>query len=267
MSAIAFTSCKDNNRTVDDEQIELDANRDTELMGNDEVYEDDMNSVSYRIQENRDLSVFAENMNRNQITMPSRVSSQGAVPDQDQAGTTTEQGQMGNTGNSNLDSPQADQARLGQAQTEGSYTIFAPSNDAYNELSETERNAMMATQNRESNTASINYLMVEERLTEENLREQIQNANGTYTIRTMQGEDIMATLENDEIVLKDGTGNQARITQTDSEASDGIVHVIDEVLRPQDPTRNEAVTSMNRNDSGLETDMERSTNTTGARSQ
>ena len=98
---------------------------------------------------------------------------------------------------------------------------------------------MMDDQNRDRNAASMNYLMVEERLTEEDLRSQIQ-ANGTHTIRTMQGENITAVLDGDEIILRDASGNEARIIETDSGASDGVVHVIDRVLMPSDPGQNAA---------------------------
>ncbi|HSI69604.1 MAG TPA: fasciclin domain-containing protein, partial [Gillisia sp.] len=69
--------------------------------------------------------------------------------------------------------------------------------------------------------------------------------NGTYQIKTMQGENITATLDGDNIVLRDASGNEARVTETDSEASDGVVHIIDGVLWPKDPSKNEAATRMN----------------------
>jgi uncharacterized surface protein with fasciclin (FAS1) repeats len=48
------------------------------------------------------------------------------------------------------------------------YTIFAPSNEAYESLTEAQRTEMNDTQNRDRNVASINYLMVEERLPRSN---------------------------------------------------------------------------------------------------
>lgn len=212
LSGIAFTSCRDNQRgTIDDDvRIERDRTttstdaRTTPGMTND-------NNVSARLQRNRNLSTFNEGLTRNQIDM------------QRGTATTTTTGTQAGT------------------QTTGQeYTIFAPSNDAYNNLTETQRNQFMDAQNRDRNTASMNYLMVDQRLTRDQLRQHIESGNGTHTIRTMQGENITATMDGNTIVLRDGAGNQARITESDNEGSDGVIHVIDRVLMPQDPNRNEA---------------------------
>ena len=262
LSLFAFTSCKNDASEGENEDLELrESDREAELRANEQRLESERNSVTARIQENQELSTFSENMNRNQVTQSLRrgesaMTGQGQTT-QDQTSTTTQaqtttnnqssgQGQTATGQNQN----QTATGQTGsQMQGQGTYTIFAPSNSAYESLSETERNQMNSNtpENRDRNVASINYLMVEERLTEDNLRQQIQSNNGTYTIRTMQGENITATLENNQIVLKDAAGNQARITQTDSTASDGVVHVIDGVLRPKDPTKNAAASRMSNN--------------------
>lgn len=123
---------------------------------------------------------------------------------------------------------------------EGPYTVFAPSDDAYTNLSPEQRNEVMNTQDQGRNSATLSYLIVEGRMTKDQLRQQIESANGNYTLNTMQGEEITAALDGNDIVLRDGAGNEARITETDTEASNGIIHVIDNVLRPQDPTQNQA---------------------------
>lgn len=264
ISAVTFTSCKDNTRDVDDDQIELDrraADRDAEMRANEARMERERNNVSNRIAENRNLSTFSENMNRNQISTSMRAGTTGTAA----TGTTTQsqtgtQAQTGTTGDRTAGTTGDRTAtQTGTTGTTGqtqdmsgrtNYTIFAPSNEAYEGLTEAQRTEMNDTRNRDRNVASINYLMVEERLTEEQLRQQIQNSNGTYQIRTMQGENITATMDGDEIVLRDASGNEARITETDSEAADGVVHVIDGVLWPKDPSRNEAATRMNNTNTG-----------------
>lgn len=285
ISAVTFTSCKDNARDVDDDQIELDrraADRDAEMRAEEARMERERNNVSTRIAENRNLTTFSENMNRNQVTTSMRTGTTGTAATgtttQGQTGTETQTGTTGDrttgTTGDRATTTTGTTGTTGQTQDMSgrtNYTIFAPSNEAYEDLTEAQRTEMNDTQNRDRNVASINYLMVEERLTEEQLRQQIQNSNGTYQIRTMQGENITATMDGDEIVLRDASGNEARITETDSEAADGVVHVIDGVLRPKDPTRNEAGNRMNNNDrntnTGTNTDVERSTNTTDGRNQ
>lgn len=125
---------------------------------------------------------------------------------------------------------------------EGPYTIFAPSNAAYETLSQEEKDALTDPQNMEENSAKLYYLIIDEELTEENLRQEIETAGGTYVLTSMQGEEINATLEGDDIILTDPAGNMATIIETDLEASNGVVHVIDRIIVPSDPTINEAGT-------------------------
>lgn len=252
LSGFAFTSCKDNDRGVDDEnRVEMErteADRAAELRANQQrVY--DENRVTARLQRNQNLSTFNEGMTRNQISqdLDRRTTGQTGTT-MDQTGTTTGQtgtitGQTGTTTNQSTTAGQTDT----QGMTAQTYTIFAPTNDAFASLSEKERNEWNSTQNRDKNTAAINYHMVDQKLTADQLRQQIQGANGTYTIKTMQGENLTATLDGNNIVLKDAAGNQARVIESDTEGSNGVIHVIDKVLKPKDFTRNDARTGTNTN--------------------
>ena len=111
---------------------------------------------------------------------------------------------------------------------------------AYENLSQEERDALTDPQNMQENSAMLYYLVVDEELTEENLRQEIETAGGTFILTSMQGEEINATLEGDDIILTDPEGNTATIIETDLAASNGVIHIIDEVIVPSDVTMNEA---------------------------
>ena len=111
---------------------------------------------------------------------------------------------------------------------------------AYENLSQEERDALTDPQNMQENSAMLYYLVVDEELTEENLRQEIEAAGGTFILTSMQGEEINATLEGDDIILTDPEGNTATIIETDLAASNGVIHIIDEVIVPSDVTMNEA---------------------------
>lgn len=264
-SGLAFTSCRNNERGIDDDnRVEMETTRDTDLRSGQQGMNDE-NSVTARVQRNRNLSTFNEGLTRNQVSQDlnrgtTTAGQTGTTTGQTgtttgQTGTTTGQtgtttGQTGTTtgqtGTTNQTGTTAGQTNnQGTATGQRSYTIFAPTNDAYASLSETERNEWNSTQNRDRNVASINYLMVDQRLTQDQLRQQIQSSNGTHNIRTMQGENLTATLDGNNIVLRDAAGNQARIVESDTEGSNGVIHVIDRVLRPKDATRNDARTGTN----------------------
>lgn len=274
LAGFSFTSCK-NDRTADDvnsvEMDRMEADTDADLRA-----ANDDNTVTARIQRNQNLSTFNEGLTRNQINQDlnrnntgqtgttnaqtgtttgqtGTATNQGEIgTTTGQTGTTTNQGQTGTTtGQTGTTTGQTN--NQGMTQGQGSYTIFAPTNDAYTSLSENERNEWNSTENRDRNIASINYLVVEQRITQDDLRQQIQNSNGTFTIPTRQGENLTATLEGNDIVIRDAAGNQARIVESDTEGSNGVIHVIDRVLWPSDFNRNDARTGANTNNTNNNT--------------
>ena len=54
-----------------------------------------------------------------------------------------------------------------------------------------------------------------------------------YTINTVNGGTLTATVVDGNVVLTDAAGGTATVTATDVEASNGVIHVIDTVLMPQ----------------------------------
>ena len=148
---------------------------------------------------------------------------------------------------------------------EGPYTIFAPSNVAYEELPAEERDSYNDPLNMEENNARLYYLVVDDEITASELRSEAEANDGTYTLTTMQGEDLTVTLEGDAVVLTDASGNKATIVETDIDATNGVVHVIDAVLVPSDVSTN-AAGNMNRdtNTNNRNTTGNTSTGTSGA---
>ncbi len=110
---------------------------------------------------------------------------------------------------------------------EGIYTIFAPSNAAYDRIPAREMNS-------EGNT-DLRYYMVEGEMTVDHLRQRIKaSENGRYEFRTALGEKLWATLEGDSIVLIDVLGNKAAIVTSNMDDHYGVYHMIDNVLRSKD---------------------------------
>ena len=114
---------------------------------------------------------------------------------------------------------------------EGLYTIFAPSNAAYDRIPAREMNRgdSIETGNR------MRYYMVEGEMTVDYLRERIRaSENGRYEFRTALGEKLWATMEGDKIVLIDVLGNKASIVTSNMEEFYGVYHIIDNVLQPDE---------------------------------
>ena len=114
------------------------------------------------------------------------------------------------------------------------YTIFAPWNSAFAPFYDESGNRVIQTTSEEL----ISYHIVPGTFTIENLREEIENADGELILSTLQGEEITVIKENEKIWLKGKFGEKAKITET-LYASNGVVHVLDHVLLPTQFSRPE----------------------------
>ncbi|WP_081209045.1 fasciclin domain-containing protein [Salegentibacter sediminis] len=122
----------------------------------------------------------------------------------------------------------------GLAQTfteeEGPYTIFAPTNEAFQKIDQATLDTLMKSENREKLSDVLKYHVVEDKITAEELSKRIDQGNGEYTITTLSGASLTALKSGDDILLKDENGNTAKITKTNIDASNGVIHQIDGVV-------------------------------------
>jgi uncharacterized surface protein with fasciclin (FAS1) repeats len=63
----------------------------------------------------------------------------------------------------------------------------------------------------------------------------IDNGKGKAILATMGGGALTATREGGKVVLTDGAGNKAVVTQGDQQFSNGVVHHVDALLMPSAP--------------------------------
>ena len=122
---------------------------------------------------------------------------------------------------------------------EGPYTVFAPDNAAFNKVDKATLDTLMKPANEGKLTNLLEYHVVEEKITAEDLSKLIDDNNGEYTIATLAGGDLKATKDGDKIVLTDEKGNKATVVKADIQASNGIIHIIDTVVMPASDDENE----------------------------
>ena len=53
------------------------------------------------------------------------------------------------------------------------------------------------------------------------------------SLTTLNGASVTAVKKNGGIYLKDGNGNYSKITKTDVMASNGVIHIIEDVVMPK----------------------------------
>ena len=125
-------------------------------------------------------------------------------------------------------------ANLGETLSgDGPYTVFAPTNAAFDKLPDgTVEN--LTTNDTETLGTILQYHVVQGATDAATLTNAINEAGEDgYTINTVAGGTLTATLVDGNVVLTDATGGTATVTDTDVEASNGVIHVIDTVLMPQ----------------------------------
>lgn len=122
---------------------------------------------------------------------------------------------------------------------EGPYTVFAPDNAAFAKVDKATLDTLMKSENREKLSNLLEYHVVEEKLTAEDLFKKIDDDEGEYTISTLAGGNLKASKDGENIVLTDEKGNKATVVKADIQASNGIIHIIDSVVMPASDDENE----------------------------
>lgn len=112
----------------------------------------------------------------------------------------------------------------------GNYTVFAPTNDAFGALPEGTVDNLLKPENKETLQNVLKYHVVASEVMAADLLEQIKANDNAYTFSTVAGAEITAMVVDGKVMLKDGAGNTAEVIQTDIDASNGVVHVIDAVV-------------------------------------
>ena len=117
---------------------------------------------------------------------------------------------------------------------EGPYTVFAPTNAAFAALPEGTLEELTTAEDKTPLSNILTYHVVEGETMAAALQQAITDAGeGGATLTTVNGATLTATVEGGNVILTDAAGNTATVTQTDIDASNGVVHVIDAVLMPE----------------------------------
>ena len=115
----------------------------------------------------------------------------------------------------------------------GPYTVFAPTNAAFEKVAQATRDELMSPAGREDLAGILTYHVVEGETMAAALTQGIEGAGEDgYAITTVNGATLTARMEGSDVVIVDAAGNKATVTQTDIDATNGLIHVIDTVLMP-----------------------------------
>jgi uncharacterized surface protein with fasciclin (FAS1) repeats len=114
----------------------------------------------------------------------------------------------------------------------GPFTVFAPTDDAFAKLPAGTVETLVKPENRDTLDKILTYHVVAGRISAKQLENMIRKGGGKATLKTVQSEDLTATLSGNKIMLTDAKGGITTITTADVFQSNGVIHVIDTVLMP-----------------------------------
>ncbi|WP_224483685.1 fasciclin domain-containing protein [Robertkochia aurantiaca] len=116
--------------------------------------------------------------------------------------------------------------------SEGPFTVFAPTNDAFNKLPAGTLDDLVKPENKDKLTSILTYHVVSGEFMASDVLDAINSNNGKFTITTVQGDQLTASIENGNVILTDANGNSSTVIMTDVDASNGVIHAIDQVVMP-----------------------------------
>ncbi|MFT4667734.1 MAG: putative surface protein with fasciclin (FAS1) repeats [Polaribacter sp.] len=117
--------------------------------------------------------------------------------------------------------------------SDGPFTVFAPTNAAFEKLAEGTVATLLKPESKETLTAVLTYHVVAGKFKAADVLAAIKKNEGSFTIPTVQGGTLTASLKDGNVILTDAVGNISTIVITDVEASNGIIHAIDTVVMPK----------------------------------
>ncbi len=117
--------------------------------------------------------------------------------------------------------------------SKGPFTVFAPLNSAFDKLPEGTVAGLLKPESKDALTALLTYHVVAGEFKAADVLKAIEDNKGSFTISTVQGGTLTATLADGGVVLTDENGNASKVVLTDVAASNGVIHAIDSVVMPK----------------------------------
>ncbi|MCH2490838.1 MAG: fasciclin domain-containing protein [Flavobacteriales bacterium] len=118
-------------------------------------------------------------------------------------------------------------------QSEGPFTVFAPTNAAFDKLPDGTVATLLEPKNKSQLQTILTYHVVAGKFSATDIIDGISKGNGRTIFTTVSGDEITASLNGDMVVLTDENGNTSTVTIADVNQSNGVIHVVDAVILPK----------------------------------
>jgi uncharacterized surface protein with fasciclin (FAS1) repeats len=114
----------------------------------------------------------------------------------------------------------------------GPFTVFAPTNAAFAKLPAGTVDSLLKPQMKEKLVAVLTYHVLPGRLSVKDLWEASNKGGGKAKFKTVEGEELTVEFKGQVLTIRDSKGNASKVTVQNVFQSNGVIHVIDNVLMP-----------------------------------
>jgi uncharacterized surface protein with fasciclin (FAS1) repeats len=116
---------------------------------------------------------------------------------------------------------------------EGPFTVFAPTNAAFEALPDGTVDTLLKPENKDQLTKILTCHVVAADAHAAAIMKMVDDDGGTHPVTTVGGCKLNVTYEGDKVMIEDENGTVANVTIADVDQKNGVIHVIDKVLLPK----------------------------------
>ena len=117
--------------------------------------------------------------------------------------------------------------------SEGPFTVFAPTNDAFAKLPAGTVESLLLPESKDVLTGILTYHVVSGKFEAAAVIDAINSNDGKFTVTTVQGGNIDLSLKDGNVILTDAKGGVSTVIIADVAASNGVIHALDTVVMPE----------------------------------
>ncbi len=115
----------------------------------------------------------------------------------------------------------------------GPFTVFAPTNDAFNKLPAGTVDSLLKPEAKATLTKVLTYHVVAGKHDSKSISAMIKKGKGSASFDTVAGGKLSAAMKGKDLILTDEKGGTSKVSIVDVHQKNGVIHVVDTVVMPK----------------------------------
>jgi uncharacterized surface protein with fasciclin (FAS1) repeats len=116
--------------------------------------------------------------------------------------------------------------------SKGPFTVFAPTNEAFDKLPAGTVGMLVKPENKEMLTKILTYHVLAGKFDSKAIAGRIRKGHGSANFKTVSGGTLTASMSGNDLILRDEKGGSSRVSTANVYQLNGVIHVVDSVLMP-----------------------------------